>query len=81
VAGPGRAGHGEETKLISTPKSGLAIRGYDTVAYFTDGRRQGMWLTKAWIDSPLVADTESVSPVIYRCAMPVFIMAFPIATT
>ena len=49
------AGHGEETKLISTSESGLAIRGYDTVAYFADGKPtvgsealEYLWQGAAW---------------------------------
>jgi hypothetical protein len=40
AAGPGFAGHGEETATVSVNEDNLAINGYDTVSYFTESMAQ-----------------------------------------
>lgn len=73
--GPVLAGHGGEGVTLDTDENGLAIRGYDSVAYFTEGKatrgideHQYTWLDATWYFSSarnralFVANPEKYAP-------------------
>ena len=55
IAQPVTAGHGDESSTMNVGEDGLAIKGYDTVAYFTEGKAmvgsedfQHVWREAKW---------------------------------
>ena len=74
-AQPAVAGHGEEDATLNVGKDGLAIKGYDTVAYFTEAKaligsedfqylwRDGKWnFTSAKHRAMFIANPEKYAP-------------------